>query len=104
MSKEIIRPEGAELVRYLNEGYAICNKCGAIMDRTEDPAGGCDIYICPGCGWKVDETEYEFDDGEEKEWAPGSYMASDGAIPPPGCRACGGPYPHCLTSCNLFDD
>lgn len=50
MSKEIIRPEGAELTRYLNEGCAICNHCGALMDRTEDPAGGCDIYVCPGCG------------------------------------------------------
>ena len=23
---------------------------------------------------------------------------------PVGCRACGGPYPNCKTSCNLFDE
>ena len=23
---------------------------------------------------------------------------------PSGCKACGGPYPHCKTSCPLFDD
>lgn len=27
-----------------------------------------------------------------------------GDIPPAGCRACGGPYPYCKTSCKLFDD
>ena len=37
MSQKIIRPEGMELVEYLNNGYAICNKCGAVMDRREDP-------------------------------------------------------------------
>lgn len=23
---------------------------------------------------------------------------------PPGCRACGGDYPRCMTSCSLFDN
>lgn len=23
---------------------------------------------------------------------------------PEGCRACGGPYPSCKSSCNMFDD
>ena len=58
MSQKIIRPEGMELVEYLNNGYAICNKCGAVMDRREDLNGGCDIYACPSCGWEVDEMEY----------------------------------------------
>ena len=38
---QIIKPEGIELIEYLNEGYAICNKCGAVMDRREHPRGGC---------------------------------------------------------------
>ena len=41
---QIIKPEGIELMEYLNEGYAICNKCGAVMDRKEHPRGGNDIY------------------------------------------------------------
>ena len=40
---QIIKPEGIELMEYLNEGYAICNKCGAVMDRKEHPRGGNDI-------------------------------------------------------------
>lgn len=28
---QIIKPEGIELMEYLNEGYAICNKCGAVV-------------------------------------------------------------------------
>lgn len=45
--RKVIKPAGSELMDYLNKGYAICNKCGAVMDRKEDPEGGCDIYACP---------------------------------------------------------
>ena len=47
MSYKIIKPEGIELIEYLNNGYAICNRCGAVMRQTEDPKTGCGIYICP---------------------------------------------------------
>jgi predicted RNA-binding Zn-ribbon protein involved in translation (DUF1610 family) len=101
---QIIKPEGIELRRYLNEGYAICNKCGAIMDRKEGPNGRDDIYACPSCGWKVDVMDYEYEEDEEEEWTEEILKAYDGDVPPAGCRACGGPYPQCKTSCKLFDD
>lgn len=44
--RKVIKPAGSELMDYLNKGYAICNKCGAVMDRKEDHEGGCDIYAC----------------------------------------------------------
>lgn len=47
MSHKIIFPEGIELIEYLNRGYAICNECGALMERREDPRGGCDILHLP---------------------------------------------------------
>lgn len=50
--RKVIKPAGSELMDYLNKGYAICNKCGAVMDRKEDPEGGCGIYACPSCGWE----------------------------------------------------
>lgn len=53
--RKVIKPAGSELMDYLNKGYAICNKCGAVMDRKEDPEGGCDIYACPSCGWEIEE-------------------------------------------------
>lgn len=96
MSK-IIKPEGMELMRYLNEGYAICNHCGAIMDREEEN------YICPACGWSVDALEYEYEEDDE-EWSDSVLNMYDGDVPPAGCRACGGPYPQCKSSCKLFDD
>lgn len=101
---KIIKPEGSELMDYLNKGYAICNSCGAIMDRRADPAGGCDIYTCPSCGWEIDEMDYEYEDQEEMEWASGVLGAYRGDVAPPGCCACGGPYPHCKPSCKMFDD
>lgn len=61
MSHKIIKPEGIELIEYLNNGYAICNRCGAVMRQTEDPKTGCGVYICPSCGLKVDEEDYEYD-------------------------------------------
>lgn len=33
MSHKIIKPEGIELIEYLNNGYAICNRCGAVMGK-----------------------------------------------------------------------
>lgn len=27
MSQKIIKPEGMELMEYLNNGYAVCNRC-----------------------------------------------------------------------------
>lgn len=47
MSHKIIKPEGIELIEYLNNGYAICNRCGAVMRQAEDPKTGCGVYICP---------------------------------------------------------
>ena len=103
MSKNIIFPDGQELCDYLNDGYAVCNECGALMERKEDPKGGCDIFVCPNCGEEVDEMEYEYDHGDD-EWTPEMLNAYGGNVPPAGCRVCGGPYPNCMTSCNMFDD
>lgn len=38
------------------------------------------------------------------EWVDEILNAYDGDVPPAGCRACGGPYPSCTTSCSMFDD
>ena len=104
MSKKIIKPEGMELINYLNRGYAVCNQCGAVMDRKQDAKGGCDIYICPACKWEIDEMDYEYEHEGEKEWTSELFGLYKGDIPPSGCRACGGPYPYCKTSCKLFDE
>ena len=91
MSHKIIKPEGIELIEYLNNGYAICNRCGAVMRQTEDPKTGCGVYICPSCGLKVDEEDYEYESDEEVEWTEEMLDMEQGDIPPAGCRACGGP-------------
>lgn len=106
MSRKIIKPEGEELLRYLNEGYPICNECGAVMDRKDGVDGDCDMYTCPSCGWAIDVMDYEYEDSDEDEpeWTSEMLKIYKGDVPPSGCRACGGPYPHCKTSCRLFDD
>ena len=64
---KIIIPEGMELLEALNNGEYICNNCGAIMDRKEDPEGGCDILVCPNCGKKIDEMDYEYEYDEDND-------------------------------------
>ena len=106
MSGKIIKPEGDSLLYYRNNGFAICNKCGALMDREEAPArNGCENwdFVCPSCGWTVDMMDYEYED-DEKEWTSEMLESYGGDVPPAGCRACGGPYPDCTSSCSLFDD
>lgn len=106
--KKVIRPAGDELMDYLNRGFAICNRCGAVMDQREDPRGGCDIYACPSCGWEIDEMEYEYESGDPMELVQDErgddYLVFRNDMPPAGCRACGGPYPYCKPSCRMFDD
>ena len=55
--------------------YTMCPVCGHRMTKIDD-----ETYYCKYCG------------GEDEEDIP--Y----------GCRACGGPYPDCTTSCSMFDD
>lgn len=73
--KKVIRPAGDELMDYLNRGFAICNRCGAVMDRREDPRGGCDIYACPSCGWEIDEMEYEYESGDPMELVQAAHLS-----------------------------
>ena len=61
--------------------YTICPDCGSTMSY--DPE--LDILVCKECG----HTDI-YSIGE--------------IVVPEGCRACGGPYPNCMTSCNIFDD
>lgn len=94
---KVIRPEGDELIKCIDDGCIICNECGACMYAESNPSGKGVNYICPGCGLVVNAMDYEY---------TGMY-ALDGNIPgypPEGCRACGGPYPDCKISCPIFDD
>lgn len=96
--RKVIKPAGSELMDYLNKGYAICNKCGAVMDRKEDPEGGCGIYACPSCGWEIEELDYEYESADEMELGlderGDEYLIFRDDMPPAGCKACGGPYPY----------
>lgn len=63
-NKKIIFPEGEDIWRYIDNGSAICNKCGALMEQTDDPETGYTIFKCPSCGWQIEEEDYEYDDGD----------------------------------------
>ena len=99
--KKIVIPSGNKAWDYINRGYTICNKCGAVMEEGDDYT-----YNCLNCGWSVDQDEYVYDDGdpEPQEWTDQMKKVFDDDVPPEGCIACGGPYPYCKSSCKVFDD
>lgn len=104
--KKIIYPSGAEVQEYLNDGWGICNKCGAVMD--EEIRNRISVYTCPACGWEIDAMDYEYEDGDDMELVQDergdSYLIPRMDLPPAGCRACGGPYPYCKATCRDYDD
>ena len=104
--KDIIRPDPLDRYKYLNDGAGICNSCGAVMEETLKNQIG--VYICPACGWECDVMEYEYEDGDEMELVQDergdSYSIPKMDMPPAGCRVCGGPYPHCKSTCKEYDD
>ena len=69
------------------EFYRVCPECG---QRLESEDG--EHFFCDNC--MVTYTDDEVPIKEERY--------EDDV--PVGCRACGGPYPYCKSSCNIFDD
>ena len=53
-------------------------------------------FRCPQCG-RTDIEDLYYDDHEE-------YYGDTVDDEPECCKACGGPYPDCMTSCKIFDD
>lgn len=67
MNHKIIRPEGQILLDYINDGYPICEKCGALMDLKVLSENDY-MYQCPGCGFEIEKEEYE--PPESEGWDP----------------------------------
>lgn len=67
------------------------------------------LTIRKDCYWACPRCDYEFEDGY-LDFGPGyptyesTYEDDDEADEPECCRACGGPWPDCETSCKIFDD
>ena len=93
-SKQIVLPEDDDdgIEPY---GEYVCSECGGLMKKADDT-----VLVCTKCGYSVDIEDY----GVEDDYI--DYYSSQDEIlgEPECCRACGGPYPSCMTSCKIFDD
>lgn len=65
----------------------VCPECGCTTMSYDDEM---DAMVCENCGYEESQTVFSND--------------SENTLAPEGCRACGGPYPNCITSCNVFED
>ena len=69
-----------------------CPDCGTTMGYNYIEC----MFRCPSCG----RTDY---DGVYMDNSYDSIYGDDGEEPE-CCKACGGPWPSCMTSCKIFDD
>lgn len=59
--------------------------------------------VCPACLWSCPVDEF----GEIEQQIQAKEESDDNidySTMPECCKACGGPYPSCTTSCKIFDD
>lgn len=70
-----------------------CPKCGGLMKYT----GGLLGWECDKCGF---EAEIDYNETNDEYYAVDH---SDEDMPE-CCIVCGGAYPDCTTSCDIFDD
>ncbi len=73
-----------------------CTECGAdmYMDKEDN-----EFYQCVSCDFYIHEEYFRNIDDEYDD-----YYNDEDDETPEGCVACGGPYPNCMSSCNMFDD
>lgn len=85
-------------------GRYLCPCCGKEVIETDAyDDNGEEIFLCKYCNETFDELDLEYVSDEEE--SKGHFNdADDTDDVPSGCAACGGPYPYCKTSCELFDD
>lgn len=78
----------------MSDNY-ICKECGAVMYMADD-----EVAVCPKCGYSMDIEDYSTDNDYEEYYSPMDSILEE----PECCKACGGPYPSCTTSCKIFDE
>lgn len=70
-----------------------CPNCGETMRYSYVE----DEFKCFSCGYTMDADDWDYENDV-------NYIPDDEDEPPFGCRACGGPWPDCVSSCNLMGD
>ena len=71
----------------------VCGKCQVEMWYSYAMSG----FRCPKCGAILDENDMDLDG----QFIDLEHLDRDDI--PPGCAACGGPYPLCREGCGLFN-
>lgn len=75
----------------------VCRECGSKMSKIDSES-----LICKACNFSIeieDYSDHDYDGYNDYDL----YFSSAPDDIPEGCDACGGPWPNCIDSCNLYD-
>ncbi len=83
-------------------GKQFCPYCHIVIEHKNN------YWECDKCNYSITDEEINCGDGfptieSTYENDYGDIYGEDEETIPEGCEACGGPYPDCKSSCNMFE-
>ena len=103
IAKSLMGKNGINIDSFLPTGNQYCPDCHTVMAHRDG------YYECEICNYSITDDEAEDGYGHptlESTYEDDIYNDSEFAEyrKPEECKACGGPYPHCTSTCEMYDE
>ena len=105
LAKLLLDKSGSVMMdKFIHTGIQYCPYCHTMTSRRAEGYYECDI-----CNYSITDEEAENGEGYptlESTYEDDIYNDAEFAEyrKPSECVACGGPYPQCCSTCEMFDD
>lgn len=97
-----VRIKKLSMFSRVSSGYQFCPDCHTVINHRNG------YWECDICNYSITDDEVDYGNGFPtlESTYENDYGDIYGDIEndiPEGCEACGGPYPECKSSCNMYD-